>query len=86
LKLLVLGATGRYVVDRAVRAGDTATALARTPAALDDLAGKVTVVAGDATSPVDVAKALAGQYAAICALGRATSIRADECSPAPPKR
>ncbi|MDT0321183.1 NAD(P)-dependent oxidoreductase [Streptomyces millisiae] len=81
MKLLILGATGptgRHVVDLALRSGDRVTALARRPEALADLAGRVTVVAGDATSRDDVAKAMTGQDVVISALGRRTSVRADD--------
>ncbi|WP_433621993.1 NAD(P)-dependent oxidoreductase [Nocardia sp. CA-120079] len=81
MNLLILGATGptgRHLADLALRAGDTVTVLARRPEALDDLADRVTVVAGDATSHNDVAKAMAGQDAVISALGRSTSVRADD--------
>jgi uncharacterized protein YbjT (DUF2867 family) len=80
MNLLILGATGptgRHVLDLALQAGDRATVLARRPEALDDLADQVTVVAGDATSHDDVAKAMIGQDVVISALGRSTSIRAD---------
>ena len=81
MNLLILGATGptgRHVVDLALAAGDTVTVLARRPEALEDLADRVTVVAGDATSRSDVAKAMVGQDAVVSALGRSTSIRADD--------
>ncbi|MEU0407921.1 NAD(P)-binding oxidoreductase [Streptomyces griseorubiginosus] len=81
MNLLILGATGptgRHVVDLALQAGDKVTVLARRPEALEDLAGQVTVVAGDATSQQDVAKAMAGQDVVISALGRSTSVRADD--------
>lgn len=80
MKLLVLGATGptgHHVVERALEHGDEVTALARRPEALEPLAGRVAVVAGDATSTEDVARAMDGQDAAISALGRSTSVRAD---------
>jgi putative NADH-flavin reductase len=81
MKLLILGAsgpTGRFVVDRAIDCGDTVTVLARRPEALDEIAERVNVIAGDATSSGDVAKAMAGQDAVICALGRGRSVRADD--------
>ena len=81
MKLLILGATGptgRHVVDLAVRAGDTVTVLARRPEAMRDLADRVTVVAGDATSQTDVARAMAGQDVVVSALGRGASLRADD--------
>ncbi|WP_416966919.1 NAD(P)-dependent oxidoreductase [Streptomyces sp. 4F14] len=80
MNILILGATGptgRHVVDLAIAAGDTVTVLARRPEALADLADQVNVVAGDATSHTDVAKAMIGQDAVISALGRSTSVRAD---------
>ncbi|MDX2682736.1 NAD(P)-dependent oxidoreductase [Streptomyces sp. NY05-11A] len=80
MNLLILGATGptgRHVVDLALQAGDRVTVLARRPEALVDLADQVTVVAGDATSHHDVAKAMAGQDVVVSALGRSTSVRAD---------
>ncbi|MFC8665203.1 NAD(P)-dependent oxidoreductase [Streptomyces sp. NPDC057199] len=81
MNILILGATGptgRHVLDLAIAAGDTVTVLARRPEALADLAGRVTVIAGDATSHEDVAKAMIGQDAVISALGRSTSVRADD--------
>lgn len=81
MKLLILGGTGptgRPLIDLALRAGDSVTVLARNPVALADLADQITVVAGDATSYADVAAAAAGQDAIVSALGRSTSIRADE--------
>lgn len=81
MKLLVLGATGptgRLVVDRALECGDTVTVLARRPESTGDLAGRVSVLGGDATSQKDVARAMAGQDAVISALGRGKSTRAHE--------
>ncbi|MFG2133507.1 NAD(P)-dependent oxidoreductase [Streptomyces sp. NPDC048751] len=81
MNILILGATGptgRHVVDLAIAAGDTVTVLARRPEALEDLADQVNVVAGDATSHRDVVKAMVGQDAVISALGRSTSVRADD--------
>lgn len=70
MNLLVLGATGptgRHIVD-----------LARRPEALEDLADQVTVAVGDATSHHHVAKAMVGQDVVLSALGRSTSVRADD--------
>lgn len=81
VKLLVLGATGptgRLVIERALEHSDTVTVLARRPEALDQLSSRVTIVTGDATSTADVAAAMAGQDAVISALGRGTSLRADD--------
>ena len=80
MNLLVLGATGptgRHLVDLALKGGDEVTVLARRPEALDGLAGRITVVAGDATSRDDVAKAMVGQDTVVSALGRSRSVRAD---------
>ncbi|MDT0571995.1 NAD(P)-binding oxidoreductase [Streptomyces sp. DSM 3412] len=87
MNLLILGATGptgRHIVDLALRSGDKVTLLARRPEALVDMtelagqADQVTVVAGDATSHHDVAKAMIGQDVVVAALGRSTSVRADD--------
>lgn len=81
MNILLLGATGstgRHVLDFALTSGDNVTALARRPEALDDLKGRVTVIAGDATSPGDLAGAMRGQDAVIAALGRRKSLRADD--------
>ncbi|QNP68043.1 NAD(P)H-binding protein [Streptomyces roseirectus] len=81
MNLLILGATGptgRHLVDLALAAGDTVTALTRRPEALEAVADRVNAVAGDATSQRDVAKAMAGQDVVVSALGRSTSIRADD--------
>lgn len=77
MHLLILGATGptgRRLLDAALECGDTITALARTPGALDDLADRITVVAGDATSRGDVSAAARGQDAIISALGTGRSL------------
>lgn len=81
MKLLILGAsgpTGRLTVEQALATGDSVTALARTPSSLDDFAGSIDVVQGDATVAGDIVKALAGCDAVIAALGRGKSIRAEE--------
>lgn len=81
MKLLILGATGptgRHVLDLALRSGDQVTAFVRNPAALGDLAHRVTVATGDATSQRDLSDAMAGQDAVIAALGRGNSVVADD--------
>ncbi|MFD7002218.1 aldo/keto reductase [Streptomyces mirabilis] len=84
MKLLVLGATGltgRHVVDVALRSGDSVTAFVRDPAALADLADRVTLATGDATSLQDLSATLPGHDAVISALGAGnslTSVRADD--------
>ncbi|MBE8477353.1 MULTISPECIES: NAD(P)-dependent oxidoreductase [Streptomyces] len=80
MNLLILGATGptgRQLVDLALRSGDSVTALVRNPAALGDLADRITVVMGDATSQRDVAAAALGQDAIISALGQGKSLNPD---------
>jgi putative NADH-flavin reductase len=80
MKLLILGATGptgRHVVDLALRSGDSVTAFVRNPAALGDLAERVTPVVGDATSQRDISTAAVGLDAIVSALGRGNSVRAD---------
>jgi len=79
-KILIIGATGRtgrLVLDRALEEGDTVTVLARRPDALADVKDRITVVAGDATSREDAAKAMRGQEAVIAALGTGGSLRAN---------
>ena len=81
MKLLILGATGptgHHILEEAPQAGDSCTAFVRNPAALGNLAGQVTVVTGDATSQRDVAAAMPGHDAVICALGRGRSLTADK--------
>jgi putative NADH-flavin reductase len=80
MKLLILGATGptgRHVVETALLSGDQVTVLVRSPAALGDLAERITVAVGDATSRRDVATAMTGQDAVVAALGRGNSVVAD---------
>lgn len=77
MNLLVLGGTGptgRLVVGLALEAGDRVTVLVRDPARLGDLARRVTVRTGDATSRRDVSAATAGQDAVISALGTGKSL------------
>jgi putative NADH-flavin reductase len=81
MKVLVLGATGptgRHLVEVALGCGDSVTALVRNPAALGDLAHRITVVQGDATSEADVSAAVLGQDAIVSALGTGTSLVAHE--------
>lgn len=80
MNLLILGGTGptgRNVIDQAMRAGDKVTVLARNPAALDDFAGQITVVQGDATVESEVSAAVFGQDAIISALGAGKSVVSD---------
>lgn len=71
MRVIVFGATGgtgREVVARALAAGHTVTAFARDPASAR-LPEGVQVHRGDATDEQQVVPALAGQDAAICAIG-----------------
>ena len=80
MKLLVLGAsgaTGGHLVDRALANGDAVTVLARRPDAFSNVHGQISVIAGNATSMNDIARAAAGQDAVISTLGRGMSLRAD---------
>src|SRR6266480_4450369 len=73
MKLLVLGATGRTgreLLAGALRQGHEVTALARDPSRLTVHDDRLRVCAGSATDPDTVDKAVAGQDAVLCALGR----------------
>jgi uncharacterized protein YbjT (DUF2867 family) len=70
--LVVLGASGRtglLVVEAALAAGHSVTALVRSPEKLALRHPKLRVVIGDATDPVALSQALGGANAAISALG-----------------
>jgi putative NADH-flavin reductase len=68
------GRTGRRVVEFALAAGSGVRALARRPAALDDLAHPaLEVIAGDATDAAAVARAIGGADAVVSALGGGTT-------------
>lgn len=72
MKVLVVGATGgsgRAAVNALLRRGHDVTVFVRNDAALGDLAGRSTVVAGDATRPEDVDVAVRGQDAVVVTLG-----------------
>ncbi len=63
MNLVVLGATGRtgrLVVEQALAAGHTVTALVRSPEKLTIRNSSLRVVAGSATDAADVSRALAG--------------------------
>jgi uncharacterized protein YbjT (DUF2867 family) len=80
MNLLVLGATGgtgRLVVDQAIAAGHTVTALVRSPEKLATSHPNLRVVTGSATNPESVARALQGAYAVISTLGGGGSVIAD---------
>jgi len=72
MKLAVLGATGRtgrLVVEQALAAGHTVTALVRSPEKLTMGNSNLRVVAGQATVMSDVSRALEGTDAVISTLG-----------------
>lgn len=71
------GTIGRHVLDQALAAGDRVTALVREPTRLDVTHPALETVAGDATAPDDVDRAVKGADAVVVALGagRAGGIR-----------
>src|SRR5216683_2669254 len=80
MNLVVLGATGRtgqLVVEQALAAGHTVTALVRSPEKLTIRNSSLRVVAGSATDAADVARALAGADAVVSTLGGGGSVIAD---------
>jgi uncharacterized protein YbjT (DUF2867 family) len=80
MNLLILGATGRtgrLVVEQALAAGHTVTALVRSPEKLTIRNSNLRVVAGRATDAADVARALASADAVLSTLGGSGSVIAD---------
>ena len=80
MNLVVLGATGgtgRLVVEQALAGGHTVTALVRSPEKLAVGNPNLHVVAGQATDPSAVARALDGADALISALGGGGSVISD---------
>jgi uncharacterized protein YbjT (DUF2867 family) len=80
MNLVVLGATGgtgRLVVEQALAAGHTVTALVRSPEKLAARNPNLHVVAGQATDPSAVARALEGADALISTLGGGGSVISD---------
>jgi len=80
MNLVVLGATGgtgRLVVDQALAAGHTVTALVRSPERLTLRNPKLHVIAGQATDPSAVSRALDGADALISTLGGSGSLISD---------
>jgi uncharacterized protein YbjT (DUF2867 family) len=80
MKLVVLGATGatgRLVVEQALAADHTVTALVRSPEKLATSHPNLRVVTGSATNPESVALALEGADAVISTLGGGGSVIAD---------
>lgn len=80
MNLVVLGATGRtgrLVVEQALAAGHTVTALVRSPEKLAIRNSNLRVVAGEATDAGDVARAMVGADAVISTLGGSGSVIVD---------
>ena len=80
MNLVVLGATGgtgRLVVEQALAAGHTVTALVRSPERLTLRNPNLHVIAGQATDPSAVARALDGADALISTLGGNGSLISD---------
>jgi uncharacterized protein YbjT (DUF2867 family) len=80
LNLVVLGATGRtgrLVVEHALAAGHTVTALVRSPEKLTSTNANLRVVTGQATETSAVSSALEGADAVISTLGGKPSVIAD---------
>jgi uncharacterized protein YbjT (DUF2867 family) len=80
LNLVVLGATGRtgrLVVEHALAAGHTVTALVRSPEKLTSTTANLRVVTGQATETSAVSSALEGADAVISTLGGKPSVIAD---------
>jgi uncharacterized protein YbjT (DUF2867 family) len=80
MNLVVLGATGRtgrLVVEQALAAGHTVTALVRSPEKLATGHSNLRVVAGQATETSAVSSALEGADAVISTLGGKGSVIAD---------
>jgi uncharacterized protein YbjT (DUF2867 family) len=80
MNLVVLGATGRtgsLVVEQALAAGHTVTALVRSPGTLAAGNANLRVVTGQATETSAVASALEGADAVISTLGGKGSVIAD---------
>ncbi len=72
MKVVVFGATGgtgRYIVQKLIKAGHYVTVFARSPEKVEATAGIVKIVKGDARDASAVAKAIAGQDAVIAAFG-----------------
>ncbi|TVQ19127.1 MAG: SDR family oxidoreductase [Spirochaetaceae bacterium] len=83
MNVAIFGATGGVgteLVRQALRLGHSVTAFARDPSPLADHADHLTIVTGDVRDPADVARAVRGQDAVLCALGardlKKTTIRA----------
>jgi len=80
MNLVILGATGRtgrLVVEQALAAGHTVTALVRSPEKLTSANPNLRVVTGQATDATAVSRAMEGADAVISTLGGKGSVIAD---------
>ena len=80
MNFVVLGATGRtgsLVVEQAIAAGHTVTALVRSPEKLTTGSSNLRVISGEATDASAVSRALKGADAVISTLGGKGSLIAD---------
>jgi putative NADH-flavin reductase len=75
--VLVLGATGRHLVEQALAQGHHVTALVRNPARLQCRSPDLTVVQGDVADPLAVERAVRSQDGVLCALGSSTPLKHD---------
>lgn len=64
------GGTGRQVIEQALEQGDEVIALVRSPEKVGREHARLQVVQGDVLNQIDVANALAGVDAVVCALGK----------------
>jgi putative NADH-flavin reductase len=79
MKILVIGATrgtGQQVMQQALAAGHTVTALARDPTRIDVQHERLSVVRGDVLDPATLAPAMAGCDAVVSSLGATSAYRA----------
>jgi putative NADH-flavin reductase len=72
------GATGRHLVSQALEAGHEVTAFVRDAARLGTRHEKLSIVQGDVADPGAVARGVAGQDAALSALGVGRPLRHDQ--------
>jgi len=73
MKLTIFGATGgvgRHAVEQALKQGHEVTAVTRRPEIFEMAQANLRVLAGDALDPHSVRRAVEGQDAVICALGK----------------
>lgn len=72
MKILIVGATrgiGKQLLEQALAAGHTVTALARNPQTLGTQHERLKLLQGDILDPASVAAAMAGQDAVCCTIG-----------------